>query len=282
MASLSALRAGAGLVTAGIVKSILSNVAAIAPELMTLPLLAESTGAISSANLDEANLKHLVTKKSVIAIGPGLGEDPDAQEFVLGLIDKTDIPMVIDADALNAIAQKKYPLHGRQVGGKLRTLVLTPHPGEMARLVGKTIKEVEADRENIARTYATTHQVILVLKGWRTIIAHPDGRLAINTTGNPGLAKGGSGDILTGVVAALLSQYGTHEGEDPGVAVEAAVYLHGLAADFAVAAQNEHTLLATDVIDQLWKAFRFRAAAGDGFTWLQGFPGTLDPVRATP
>ena len=270
MASLAAMRAGAGLVTAGVVSSILANVAGIAPELMTMPLLAGSNGAISSANLDDANLKHLIEKKSVIAIGPGLGEDPDAQEFVLGLIDKTSLPMVLDADALNAIAQRKY-----QLDGSKRTLVLTPHPGEMARLVNKRIREVEADRENIARAYATTHKVILVLKGWRTIIAHPDGRLAINTTGNPGLAKGGSGDILTGVVAAMLSQYGTHEGADPGLAVEAAVYLHGLAADFAVAEQNEHTLLATDVVDHLWKAFRFRAHGSDGLTWLQGHPGVL-------
>lgn len=279
MASLAALRAGAGLVTAGVVKSILSNVASIAPELMTMPLLAGSNGAISSANLDNASLKHMVEKKSVIAIGPGLGEDSDAQDFVLGLIDQTDLPMVIDADALNAIAQRKYDLHGRRPDGTLRTIVLTPHPGEMARLVGKSIKEVEADRENLARRYAQAHQVILVLKGWRTIIAHPDGRLAINTTGNPGLAKGGSGDILTGIVAAFVSQYGTHDGVDPGIAVEAAVYLHGLAADFAVAEQNEHTLLATDVIHHLWKAFRFRPQTGDGFTWLQGLPGTFDPAR---
>jgi NAD(P)H-hydrate epimerase len=267
MASLSALRAGAGLVTAGIVSSILPNVASIAPELMTLPLLAGSSGAISSRNLDPANLKHLLEKKSVVAIGPGLGEDPDAQDFVLGLIEQTDLPMVIDADALNAIAQRKFNLDGTG-----RTIVLTPHPGEMSRLVYKSIKEVEANRENIARAYATTHQVTLVLKGWRSIIAHPDGRLAINTTGNPGLAKGGSGDILTGIVAALLSQY---KG-DPASAVAAAVYLHGLAADFAVAEQNEHTLLATDVIAHLWKAYRFHAEdKAAGYTWLQGLPGRL-------
>jgi NAD(P)H-hydrate epimerase len=142
----------------------------------------------------------------------------------------------------------------------------------MSRLVNKSIKEVEADREGIARTYATEHHVTLVLKGWRTIIAHPDGHLAINTTGNPGLAKGGSGDILTGIVAALLSQYK----DDPASAVEAAVYLHGLAADFAVAEQNEHTLLATDVIAHLWKAYRFHAEdTAAGYTWLQGLPGSF-------
>ena len=270
MASLAALRAGAGLVTTAIVNSILQTVAAITPVLMTEPLLAGPSGAISSSNLEPANLKHLLEKKSVLAIGPGLGQDPDAQDFVLGLIEQTNLPMVLDADALNAIAERKFPLSGRG-----RIMVLTPHPGEMSRLVGKSIKEVEADRENIAREYATTHQVTLVLKGWRTIIAHPDGRLAINTTANPGLGKGGSGDILTGIVAAMLGQYGIHEGDAAGSAVEAAVYLHGLAADFAVAEQNEHTLLATDVVDHLWKAFAFLADDPGGYTWLQSLPGAL-------
>jgi NAD(P)H-hydrate epimerase len=174
--------------------------------------------------------------------------------------------MVLDADCLNAIAQHKYPLDGRG-----RTIVLTPHPGEMARLVGKSIAEVEADREGIARAYATEHQVTLVLKGWRTLIGHPDGRVAVNTTGNPGLAKGGSGDILTGIVAAMLAQFKDNVAE----AVEAAVYLHGLAADFAVVERDEHTLLATEVCTYLDHAFRFRATQRDGITWLQGLPGML-------
>jgi NAD(P)H-hydrate epimerase len=131
---------------------------------------------------------------------------------------------------------------------------------------------VEADREGIARSYATHHHVTLVLKGWRTLIAHPDGRIAINTTGNPGLAKGGSGDILTGITAAMLAQY-KNQPED---AVEAAVYLHGLAADFAVSERDERTLLATEVCEHLDQAFRFRAVRRDGITWLQGLPGMLE------
>ncbi len=174
--------------------------------------------------------------------GRGLGQEPEAQQFALRLIElcggEKPIAMVLDADCLNAIAQ-----HGYKLDGRGRTIVLTPHPGEMARLVGKTIPEVEADREGIARAYATEHQVTLVLKGWRTLIAHPDGGMAVNTTGNPGLAKGGSGDILTGITAAMLAQYKEH----PAQAVEAAVYLHGLAADFAVIEHDEHTLLATEV-----------------------------------
>jgi hydroxyethylthiazole kinase-like uncharacterized protein yjeF len=177
---------------------------------------------------------------------------------------------VLDADCLNAIAQHNYKLDGSG-----RTIVLTPHPGEMARLVGKTIPEVEADREGIARAYATEHHITLVLKGWRTLIAHPDGSIAVNTTGNPGLAKGGSGDILTGITAAMLAQYKEHVAE----AVEAAVYLHGLAADFAVVERDEHTLLATEVCTYLDHAFRFRNTQRDGITWLQGLPGMLNQQR---
>jgi NAD(P)H-hydrate epimerase len=149
-------------------------------------------------------------------------------------------------------------------------VVLTPHPGEMARLAGISTKEVQANREPLAREFAQRHSVTVVLKGWRTIIAHPDGRIAINTTGNPGMAKGGSGDILTGIVAALLAQHPDATGE----AVEAAIYLHGLAADFAVRKQDEHTLLATDTIGHLFRAFHYRAQDEAGYVWLEGLPSS--------
>jgi hydroxyethylthiazole kinase-like uncharacterized protein yjeF len=266
MASYAALRAGAGLVTAAVPASILGTVAAIAPELMTDALEETAKGSIALRNLDGEAGRALVEKRTVVAIGPGLGQEPEAQQFALRLIElcgggEKPIPMVLDADCLNAIAEHKYKLDGRG-----RTIVLTPHPGEMARLVGKPIPEVEADREGTARAYATEHHVTLVLKGWRTLIAHPDGRIAVNTTGNPGLAKGGSGDILTGITAAMLAQYKDHVAE----AVEAAVYLHGLAADFAVIERDEHTLLATEVCAHLDEAFRFRATEHDRITWLQG------------
>jgi ADP-dependent NAD(P)H-hydrate dehydratase / NAD(P)H-hydrate epimerase len=271
MASYAALRTGAGLVTAAVPESILTNVAAIAPELMTDPLAETEKGSIALRNLDGAAGRSLLEKRTVVAIGPGLGQEPETQQFALELIrrcgeQEKPIPMVLDADCLNAIAQHKYALAGRG-----RTIVLTPHPGEMARLVGKSIAEVEADREGIARSYAIDHQVTLVLKGWRTLIAHPDGRIAVNTTGNSGLAKGGSGDVLTGIVAAMLAQYKENAPE----AVEAAIYLHGLAADLAVAGGDEHTLLATEVCAHLGEAFRFRAAQS-GITWLQGLPGMLE------
>jgi NAD(P)H-hydrate epimerase len=171
----------------------------------------------------------------------------------------------VDADALNAFAEKASELNGEG-----RVLVLTPHPGEMARLVGMSVKEVEADRVGLARGFATEHKLMLVLKGWRTLIAHPDGRVAVNTTGNPAMAKGGSGDILTGIVAAMLAQYGA---EDAARAVEAAVFLHGLAGDFAARAMDEHTVLATDTLEHMSDAFRYGVMDDAGMTWICGVHG---------
>src|SRR3984957_16891116 len=242
MSSVAALRAGAGLVTAAVAQSILPTVAAVRPELMTVALLEGDKGEISSRNLEAALLDPVLEKKSVIAVGPGMGQEEEAVKFFLGLLERAKVPMVIDADALNALAA-----HPDHLNGRGRLLVLTPHPGEMARLAGKTIPEVEADREGIARQFATTHAVTLVLKGWRTLIAHPDGRIAVNTTGNPGLEKGGTGDILTGIPAALAAQSKDHGAE----AGEGAVYMHGLPADFAVGERDEHTLLATEVCTYL-------------------------------
>lgn len=261
MASLAALRAGAGLVTAAVPESILPSVAAIAPELMTHPLLEGVSGEASAASLEPDALRRLTSRATVIAMGPGMGMEPE--EFVLGLIEKTIQPLVIDADALNILAK-----HPGRLNGRGRTMVITPHPGEMARLAGIGTKEVQARREPLAREFAAKHNVTVVLKGWRTLIAHPDGRIAINTTGNPGMAKGGSGDILTGIVAALLAQYPS----DPARAVEAAVYLHGLAADFAVREQDEHTLLATDTVGHLFRAFHFHAHDEAGYVWIEGIP----------
>ena len=185
-------------------------------------------------------------------------------------VERVTLPMVIDADALNCLADDtallKRAAAGKDKEGAPRTLVLTPHPGEMARLIGGSVKDVEADRIGIARRFATEHGVILVLKGWRTLVAHPDGQIAVNTTGNPSMAKGGSGDILTGIVAAMLGQYPEH----PAEAVEAAVFLHGLAGDFACLAQDEHTVLATDTASHLARAFRGRVKDADGLTWIVG------------
>jgi NAD(P)H-hydrate epimerase len=264
MASLACLRTGAGLVTAAVPNSIVDTVAGITPELMMVPLAEGSKGAVSFKNLDGAKLDALVKQISVVAVGPGLSTEGDAPAFARQVVEKTTVPVVIDADALNAFAGRAQELKGRG-----RVMVLTPHPGEMARLTGLTVKEVEADRLGLARRFATEHKLTLVLKGWRTLVAHPDGSIAVNTSGNPAMAKGGSGDILTGIVAAMLAQFPS----DVARAVETAVYLHGLAGDFAAKAMDEHTVLATDTVTHLSDAFRYRVKDEDGLTWICGLRG---------
>jgi ADP-dependent NAD(P)H-hydrate dehydratase / NAD(P)H-hydrate epimerase len=261
MASLAALRAGAGLVTAAVPKSILNTVALITPELMTVSLEEDAAGYVASVNAEPSRLKKLLEKINVLAVGPGLGTEGEASEFVRAVVRETSLPVVLDADALNAFGGRVHELNG-----KGRTMVLTPHPGEMARLLGVTVKEVEADRVVIARRFAVEHSLTLVLKGWRTLIAHPDGTVAVNTSGNPAMAKGGSGDILTGIVAAMLGQFP----ESVADAVSAAVYLHGLAADFAAQKMDEKTVLATDTVAHLSDAFRYRTRDTDGFEWICG------------
>jgi NAD(P)H-hydrate epimerase len=261
MSSLAAMRTGAGLVTAAVPKSIADLVAGIAPELMVKPLDEGSEGAIAMSNFDGAKRDQLLERMTVLAIGPGLSQRGDAKAVARELVAKSKVPVVLDADGLNAFEGAPHLLDGSD-----RTLVLTPHPGEMARLAGMTVKEVEADRIGLARKFATQHKLTLVLKGWRTLVAHPDGTIAVNTTGNPSMAKGGSGDILTGIVAAMLAQYPN----DVARAVEAAVYLHGLAGDFAAREMDEHTVLATDTVAHLSNAFRYRVRDEDGLTWLCG------------
>jgi NAD(P)H-hydrate epimerase len=273
MTALAALRSGAGLVTAAVPAPASPLVATIAPELMTSPLAATASGQIAAArNLLPRQLAALTKGKTLLAIGPGMGQSSDTIKFLAGLLSTTKIPAVIDADALNILAAKPALLAKLAKAAKAgRTVVLTPHPGEMARLAGLTIAEVQANRLQIARAFAQRNHLTLVLKGWRTLIAHPDGRVAVNTTGNPGMAKGGSGDLLTGLVAGLLAQYPSQ----PARAVEAAVYLHGLAADFTVREADEHTLLATDTLKQLSRAFHFHSGGRNGYVWLQGLPGSL-------
>jgi NAD(P)H-hydrate epimerase len=263
MASLAALRTGAGLVTAAIPESALPTVAQFAPELMTTPLAQGKEGEIAASNV--GSLDALLDRKSVVAVGPGMGQSPETVEFLLELVKKATVPMVLDADALNILAAHPGHLDARD-----RLVVLTPHPGEMARLISSTIAEVESRREQVARDFALRHRLTLVLKGWRTLVAHPDGAIAVNTTGNPGMAKGGSGDILTGIVAAMIAQYPRAAGD----AVNAAVYLHGLAADFAVRREDQHFVLATDTVSCLGDAFRFRPEDPAGYVWLQGLPGS--------
>ncbi|HET9086299.1 MAG TPA: NAD(P)H-hydrate dehydratase [Acidobacteriaceae bacterium] len=259
MASMAAMRAGAGLVTAAIPRGVASIVAGFAPEMMTLLLDESSAGGIGFSNISGARRTEILRGMSVLAVGPGIGREAETAEFVRDLIANTELPTVLDADGLNAFEGRTELLEGIT-----RPLVLTPHPGEMARLLGGTIAEVERDRLATARKFATEHHLTLVLKGWRTLVAHPDGSVAVNTSGNAALAKGGSGDLLTGMIAALLAQYP----QDVAQAVECAVWLHGACADLFVQGHDEHTMLATDLLQHLSQAIRMPTER-DGFTWLQ-------------
>ncbi|WP_109487159.1 NAD(P)H-hydrate dehydratase [Occallatibacter savannae] len=274
MSAMAAMRAGAGLVTAAVPSSIAAQVAAFAPELMTHPMMASPAGELASSGITAQQFEKLIEKITVIAVGPGLGQGPGVEILLEAALSDTKLPLVIDADGLNTLAANPPLMEKLAESGKSgRTIVLTPHPGEMARLAQKIVAEVQANRLETARIFARDNGVTLVLKGSRTLIAHPDGRVAVNTSGNPGMAKGGSGDVLTGIVAGMLAQF---SGEAAS-AVEAAVYLHGLAADIAVRDADEHTVLATDSFQYFPEAFRFRANrfcknGQRGYVWLQGLP----------
>ncbi len=262
MAGFSALRTGAGLVTVATPKSALGIIAGYHPELMTEPLGETDAGSISNQAVDEFN--RIAENKTVLAIGPGISRHPGTAEFVRAIVTKTQTPIVLDADGLNAFEGRAEELSGHD-----RTLVLTPHPGEMARLTGLSIADIQRDRVNVARSFARDHKLILVLKGDRTIIANPEGEAWVNTTGNPGMATGGTGDILTGIVAGMLAQ----NPKRAFLAVLAAVYLHGLAGDVAEESTGEQSLVATDLITALPEAFRrLRAQAAKKWVKIGDWP----------
>jgi NAD(P)H-hydrate epimerase len=253
MAGMSALRSGAGLSTVATAKSILATLAGFHPELMTEPLQETDSGTISMRALEYGHLDGLVKGKTVLAIGPGISRNAETSEFVRTVVEKYRVPMVLDADGLNAFEG----VSGR-LSGEWRPLVITPHPGEMARLTGLSVPDVQKDRIGAARRFANKHKLIVVLKGHRTLIAHPDGEVWVNTTGNPGMATGGTGDILTGMVAGMIAQ----NPKQASKAVSAAVYLHGLAGDVARATMGEQSLVATDLVHALPEAMRRVREAG--------------------
>src|SRR5919197_1016127 len=199
MAGMAALRAGAGQVTVACPRSVLPTVAGFMPELMTEPLEETEAGTLSTKA--QERVQALAKNKTLIALGPGIGGHPDTTEFVRALVQKIQLPMVIDADGLNAFQGAVASLDG-----SAHPLVLTPHPGEMSRLVGGSTADVEKDRIGTARKFAQEHKLVLVLKGHRTLTALPDGRIWVNHSGNPGMASGGMGDILTGMVAGFWAQ----------------------------------------------------------------------------
>jgi NAD(P)H-hydrate epimerase len=247
MAGMSGLRIGAGLSTVATAKSVLGTVAGFHPELMTEPLQETDAGTISMRALEYGHLDELMKGKTVLAVGPGISRNTETSEFVRTVVEKSRVPMVLDADGLNA-----FEGIGDRLRGNGRSLVITPHPGEMARLTGLSIPQVQSDRIGVARTFAMDHGLIVVLKGHRTLIALPDGEVWVNSTGNPGMATGGTGDILTGMISGMIAQNPKRVAE----AVTSAVYLHGLAGDVARETMGEQSLVATDLIQALPETFR--------------------------
>ncbi len=240
MSGMAALRAGAGLVTVASTERAIPVIASHAPELMTEPLPETANGSISVRAFDSGVLTEIARNKTVLAIGPGLTTDPQTVAVVRRALQEFVQPMVVDADGLNALA-------GTEWSGDKRLRVLTPHPGEMGRLTKKTTAEVEYDRVGVARALASERKVHVVLKGYRTLIAFPDGRVWVNPTGSPAMATGGTGDILTGLIAGFLAQF-PHDAEQ---AVAAAVYLHGLSGQIGAAELGEKCLIATDLLRYL-------------------------------
>ena len=244
MAGFAALRAGAGLATVATPKSVLATVAGFHPELMTEPLAETDEGTISLEAVGRV-LDELLDRTTT-AIGPGISRNSETAAFARTIVTRGDKSIVVDADALNAFEGAADKLNGRG-----RTVVITPHPGEMSRLTGLSIAEIQANRLEVARKFAREHELIVVLKGHRTLIAAPDGAVWVNPTGNPGMATGGTGDILTGMVAGLIAQHPQHGLE----AAALAVYLHGLAGDLASESIGENSLVATDLVRFLPQAF---------------------------
>lgn len=237
----AALRSGAGLVTLGIPKSL--NIAIIKRkplEVMTLPLPETKEGALSLAGYRK--IRGFIDGVDVVALGPGVGRNTSTQGLVRKIIAECSKPLVIDADALNALKGRLDLLR--------RTMILTPHPGEMARLLGIRVEEVQAKRIEIARKFAVASGATVVLKGHRTVIADPSG-VYVNKTGNAGMATAGSGDVLTGMIAAFLGQ-----GLDAFTAAKCAVYLHGAAGDRAAREKTQISLIASDIIAKIPEAIK--------------------------
>ncbi len=244
MASEAALRVGAGLVTVAVPKSLNPILEVKLTEVMTEPVPETAKQTFSIRAFDP--LLRLCEGKSAVVIGPGIGTTKETQSLVLRLLDALRVPIILDADGLNALATeaKVLPLTNR-------SLVLTPHPGEMARLIRSTSKAVQQDRIGISRTFARSGRLHLVLKGHRTLIATPEGNIYINPTGNPGMASAGTGDVLTGMIGGLIAQ-----GFGILPSVQMAVYMHGAAGDRVSLEKGERSLTATDLIHTIPALFR--------------------------
>ncbi len=253
MVAMGALRAGCGLVTAAVPEGIQGPFITRAMEVMTEGLPETDTGSIDRRSL--VRILRLIKGKKVVAIGPGLTTHPETEKLLRNLVPRIGVPVVLDADGLNAFSGSTGLLTGRR-----RPLVLTPHPGELARLLGISTRKVQSRRVEVAREFARRCHCHLVLKGHRTLVATPSGTVYVNTSGNPGMATGGSGDVLGGVLAGLIAQ-----GIEVGAAVRLGVYLHGVAGDLAAARVGQMPLLARDILARLPSAMaRFRRPPESG------------------
>jgi hydroxyethylthiazole kinase-like uncharacterized protein yjeF len=239
MTSLAAMRIGTGLVTLGVPESLNPVMETKLTEVMTEPLPEANKGRFSLKALPK--VKELLRGKSAMALGPGISADKAVREFVEEVILASEIPLVIDADGINCLADRVELLKRIKA-----PLVLSPHPGEMARLVEGSVKEIQEDRVGISREFAKKFEVCLVLKGARTVVAEPSGAIYINPTGNPGMASGGTGDVLTGMIGGLLAQ-----GYDPVAAAKAGVFFHGLAGDEVSRDKGSSGMIASDLIEAL-------------------------------
>jgi NAD(P)H-hydrate epimerase len=244
LAGRAALRSGVGLCTIATPASQQPIVAGLGLEFMSEPL-AETPGRSASPDARD-RLLELLARADAMALGPGVSLDAGTQDLVRALVLEVSCPMVVDADALSALAGHLDVLD-RAAGPRL----LTPHPGEMARMLGTTVAEVEADRIEVARAFAARHRAYLALKGAGTVIASPDGRVFINSTGNPGMASGGSGDVLTGMSGAFVAR-----GLEPLAALQSACFLHGRAGDLAAAELGEEGLIAGDIVEAIAQAMK--------------------------
>jgi len=244
LSSFAALRAGAGLVTLGCPDKVYSVLARRFPEVMVHPLPSTSQGTLSEKAFN--GISRFLKTVDVLALGPGLGRHPATARLVRKISIKSPVQLVVDADGINAF-QGKTGLLGKCAAPP----VLTPHPGEFVRVFGGKKPETDKERKKRSLEVARAFKVILVLKGWHTVVAAPYGRVWVNPTGNPGMATGGTGDVLTGVIAALIGQ-----GIFPCDAARFGVYLHGLAGDLAARKLGEASLVAGDLVKFLPRAIQ--------------------------
>jgi ADP-dependent NAD(P)H-hydrate dehydratase / NAD(P)H-hydrate epimerase len=247
LAGYACLRAGAGLTTIATPDEIQPVLAAAYPEYMTEPLLSTKTGGIAAANASSGRMTKLLEDKAAVAIGPGIGTHVETRMVVQQLVREATLPIILDADGLNCFDGEAFKLGQR----KTQFLAVTPHPGEMARLLGVKNSDVQKDRQKLATEAAKKWKAHVILKGYHTIIAAPDGRVFVNTTGGPSLAKGGTGDVLTGVLAALTAQFGT---EDWLRVLALGVFLHGTAGDLLSRQEDPSGILAHQVAETIPKA----------------------------